>query len=318
MKYFIITLTLILFLYSRINAVCNDSLILMLPADARATALGEAYSSMADNSSALYYNPAGLGNVKSISANYSYMNFIFGQQYHNISGAYRYEGLGVFGLGFCYLGDEGFKLTEKTGETDILIDTSSWYLHAGYCYELSQEILIGANLKYIREGYYIEDESITSGGMGFGAGVLTKELFIKNLNLSGVIKNIGFKSDYENGTEGGMPLEFIIGGKYRFLFIEPLLSVMKKIFVTTDISINNYNRTGIRIGSEGVFSELPADLNAFLRLGLQLPAPIEDHFYSGIFSGVGIKWQNYGLDYAFNYSGLKKGIIHYMTFKIDL
>ena len=300
---------LIILSCSTIFAAQNDSMILMLPSDARALGMAEAYSSAADSSSALYYNPAGLGNIKSISANYSYMNYLFGQQYHNITGAYRVEGLGVFGLGFCLLSDEGFKLTSDTGETETLIDTSSWYINAGFGYELSSVVFIGINLKYISEGYYIGSESITSSGMSFGLGVLVKNLIMDDLDLSCVIKNIGFKSAYENGTKGGVPLELVLGGKYEF---------SEKLFLTSDIALNNYNRTGLRIGGESAFLKLSSDFRAFFRLGLQLPAPVEDHFSSGIFSGIGINWKNYGLDYAFNYTGLETGIIHYVTLKVDI
>ena len=230
---------LIILSCSTIFAAQNDSMILMLPSDARALGMAEAYSSAADSSSALYYNPAGLGNIKSISANYSYMNYLFAQQYHNITGAYRVEGLGVFGLGLCFLSDEGFKLTSDTGETDTLIDTSSWYINTGFGYEISRELFIGVNLKYINEGYYIGGESITSSGMSFGLGALVKNFIMDDLDLSCVIKNIGFKSDYENGTKGGVPLEFVLGGKYKF---------SKRLFLTSDIALNNYNRTGLRIG----------------------------------------------------------------------
>ena len=245
------------------------------------------------------------------------MSYIFGQQYHNIAGAYRVEGLGVFGLGLCFLGTEEFKLTSDAGETDTLVDSSSWYINTGYCYEFKKNIFIGANFKYIKEGYYIDDESMTSGGTGLGIGVLTESLLIKDMGLSCVIKNIGFKSDYNDGTEGSMPFEMVLGSKYHIGFASPAM-YMKGLFLTSDIAVNNYSRTGIKIGGESVLAGMPMDLQAYIRLGLQLPAPIEGYFTSGLFTGLGIKWQNYGLDYAFNYAGADLGAINYLTLGIDI
>ncbi len=221
MKHIIIISIIALFLSPTTNFAGNDSLILMFPASARATAMGEAYSSLVDDASALSYNPAGLGNIKSMSANYSYMSYIFGQQYHNIAGAYRAEGLGVFALGLSFLGTEEFKLTSDAGETDTLVDSSSWFINTGYCYEFKNNIFIGANFKYIKEAYYIDNESMTSEGMGLGIGILTENLLIKDLGLSCVIKNIGFKSAYNDGTEGSMPFEAVLGSKYHHRLSKP-------------------------------------------------------------------------------------------------
>ncbi len=93
---------------------------------------------------------------------------------------------------------------------------------------------------------------------------------------------------------------------------------MKGFFLTSDIAINNYNRTGIKIGGESVLAGMPMDLQAYIRLGLQLPAPIEGYFTSSLFTGLGIKWQNYGIDYAFNYAGADLGAINYLTLGMDI
>jgi len=246
------------------------------------------------------------------------MNYIFGQKYHNIAGAYRYKDIGIFGLGISIWGDEGFKITSETGESETIVDTASWSINAGYCYEYRKDILIGGNWKYVREGYYIGDEGITSGGIGISGGILTKELFRKDLDLSFVIKNLGFKSEYEGGTESGIPFEIVLGGRYRLEYIKPVIYFVKGLNIGTDIVINNYGHSGVRAGCEGDIAGMPMGIKGYARLGLQVPSPVEGHFFSGVNTGIGLRWKEYGIDYAFNYSGASIGFVHYITLSMDL
>ena len=309
----IINLIFVFLLGSFLQAADKGGLILTLPVGARAAAMGEAYSSVGDDMSALYYNPAGLGKIKNIAANYNFMSYIFEQKYHNIAGAYKYKGIGVFGLGLSLLGEEGFKLTDEAGETETVVDSSSWYINTGYCYELNKNIFVGANLQYIIESYYIGSECITSSGLGLGIGALTEGLLIRNLALSLVVKNIGFKNSYENGTESNLPVEIVVGGKYNIQYVKPFLYIIKGLIVSTDMVLNQYEQSGLRIGSEINIAELPTDINGYFRFGFKIPSPVKGHFLSGMNTGLGIKWKNYGLDYAFNYSGDEIGFIHYIT-----
>lgn len=313
----IISLIFVFLLGSFLQADDKGGLILTLPVSARATAMGEAYSSVGDDVSALYYNPAGLGKIKNIAANYNFMSYIFQQKYHNIAGAYRFKDIGVFGFGFSILGDEGFKLTDEAGEIETIIDSSSWFINTGYCYEWNKDIFIGANLQYIKEAYYIGSEGITSSGLALCIGVLTEGLLIRNLALSLVVKNIGFKNSYENGTESNLPVEMVFGGKYEINYIKPMVYFIKGIIMSTDIVFNQYEQSGLRIGSEIDIAELPTDINGYLRFGIKIPGPVKGHFLSGMNTGLGIKWKNYCLDYAFNYSGDEIGFINYITLGMD-
>jgi len=313
MRYSIILMIVILFVVP-VKAAGDDGLILIFPVSARGLGMGEAYSTIVDDSTALSYNPAGLGKTKNISAHYSFMNFIFGQSYHNTAGAYRIKNTGVIGLGYTCLVDEGFKLTTPVGESDIIVGTSSWFLSAGYGYEFKKGIFVGGNIKYIQEEYTVENEDISSSGIGFGIGALAENIIIGNVGLSCVLKNYGFKGEYENGAEGSVPFDITFGGKYDFGSIV----FMKKIVLCSDISINDYKRTGLKIGGEGQLSALPGGFNAAFRTGFQLPWPVEGHFISGLFTGLGVTWQNYGLDYAFTYTGLVMGTIHYLTLKLNM
>lgn len=316
MRQFILCIIIIIITISFLQAANEGGLILTFPVGARASAMGEAYSSVACDVSALYYNPAGLGRIKNIAANYNFMGYIFEQKYHNIAGAYRFKNIGVFGIGFSILGDEGFKLTDEAGETDTIVDSSSWYINTGYCYELNKNIFIGANLQYVKESYYIGNEDITSSGLGIGVGTLTEGLLIKDLTLSLVVKNIGFKNNYENGTESNLPVEMVVGGKYEINYIKPMVYFMKGLIISTDVVLNQYEQSGLRIGTEINIAELPTDINGYLRFGFKIPCPVKEHFLSGMNTGVGIKWKNYGLDYSFNYSGDEIGFINYITLRM--
>ena len=312
-----IAISLITLLLSIYNVNANDGLISIFPVDGSSLGKAEAVTASIDNASALYYNPAGLGKVNSISANYSYLNYIFDQQFHNITGAYRLSGIGVIGIGMNTIQDEGFKLTTPTGESDVLLESSSWSFNAGYCYEMNNNLLIGASIKYLHDSYTVNQEELLSSGFGISLGVIKDNIFIDDLALSLVAKNFGLKGDYENGTKGSMPYEITAGSSYN-LNIDRVLEAIKTITINGDVSINGYQRSGFRLGTETKFKGLPSNLNVFFRLGIQLPALIKNNFISGLFTGTGIKWNNYSFDYAFTYAGEDLGTINFLTLSVDM
>lgn len=167
----------------------------------------------------------------------------------------------------------------------------------------------------MKEGYYLKDENIVSSGMGFGLGAMLDNVFMENFGLSCALRNVGFNKGVEEGTGGIMPFEVVMGCKYNMALRMPVLS--ENLFCL-DVSVNNYNRTGLRIGSESIISRLSSDLKIFVRLGFRLPAPVENNFISFFYTGLGIKWKDYGLDYGFNFSGLEQGMTHLLTVSYNI
>lgn len=163
-------------------------------AGARALGMGGAYVSLANDTSSIYWNSAGL-NLLSQNEIYVMHNMLF-------EGA-RYEFLGVgfpsygginLGLGFIQLFSDG---GEETDASNNIIGAFSdvhnaFMLAVGY--ELGDNIFIGQNIKYIQESLAGDSRSAVSVDIGlmykmsdvFRAGLNIKDAFIIPLQGSGL------------------------------------------------------------------------------------------------------------------------------------
>jgi len=111
MKKLILTLVLVFAVaFSATNAFAVSEaavLFLMISPGARAAGMGEAFVGLADDASAVYYNPAGLAYQQGRELTLMHSNWLpqFGSDLFYDFAAYRQsvEGLGTFGLNVTYL-----------------------------------------------------------------------------------------------------------------------------------------------------------------------------------------------------------------------
>jgi long-subunit fatty acid transport protein len=181
---------------------------------ARPSALGGAFTAVADDSNAVFYNPAGivLSDYKDFSflhfrqkgiIPYNYASFIF-----PIS---RMRGLGA---GMIISGDEIFD--EKTFFL-------SYAENFGWVNRMLSGFSLGANVKFMFAGY--GDQNISGGeerikGSAWGIGLDLSSMWQVNENIrAGVMIRdsfswISWKNQYETYTEG-VPLTSSFGVSYR-------------------------------------------------------------------------------------------------------
>ncbi|HET9985840.1 MAG TPA: PorV/PorQ family protein [Longimicrobiales bacterium] len=135
---------------------------LLLPVGARATALGSAYSALADDPSALYWNPAGVALAKQRGASVSRLEYL-------AKTSYTWGGLIVpLGLGTWVVGAQfgGFSFGEQQIYTvDQPEGTGSFYSNSMFmggatlAMNVTDRFSFGGTAKYVQETFFN-----TSGG----------------------------------------------------------------------------------------------------------------------------------------------------------
>lgn len=246
---------------------------------ARNIAMADAGTAGSNDLTALHYNPA-----KLTLNNDNEILFMHNEWIQDV----RSEMLGVksylFGIPFAF----GFNVTNvsdieirtRPGEPESSFDANYFTASLSTALNLGDEFSAGITGKYLYEGL-LSDEST---GFGFDIGVYYISP-IENLTASAVIKNLGSMNELRH-EKTTLPSEFRIGAAYDFNFGENKFNLipvfeLQKYLETDDIHFN--------VGAEVFYDKLIA-----LRAGYQ--SGYESH---GFTSGLGLRWGNLGIDYAF-------------------
>lgn len=100
--FYIIILTLILLPLPSLAFVFDlgetGGTFLKIGVGAKPISMGEAYTALVEDVSAVYWNPAGLGRVKDLEASFMHLEWFQGIRYENLSFAQPLGDLGVVGL----------------------------------------------------------------------------------------------------------------------------------------------------------------------------------------------------------------------------
>lgn len=200
--------------------------------DARATAMGEAYTTFAGNSSALFYNPAGMASTKElIDLSVNQCKWIADINYiaANLSLKLANGQYGVFGLSFLsvnygdFLGTIVDPFSEGGFKDTGTFSPSSYLIGLGYAYQISDRFSIGGQLKYVSQSLgnitfpstLSEDKVNTEkrkydlGVAAFDFGTLYRTGF-KSLVFGMCVRNFSQEIRYEK-EYFQLPLTFKIG-----------------------------------------------------------------------------------------------------------
>ncbi|MBI4655395.1 MAG: PorV/PorQ family protein [Elusimicrobia bacterium] len=269
---------------------------LKIPVGARQTALGSAFTAVADDVNAIYYNPGGLAQLDKTE-----ITFVHNKYFEDISqqwfaGAFPAK-IGVFGVGVNYLSVSKFDAYDNN---NTKIDSVSAYdmavnlSYAKHCRLLDNDSFesfsYGANLKYLSEKL----DTIKSSGFGLDIGVLLKPNIsskMNNLSVAFAVNNVVSSKVKFINESYKLPLEFKTGIAYK--------SHPARDYWTT-LSLDwNFPRDGqnyIAAGMENIFYELFA-----LRVGYNSFGDISEGFNLGF----GIRCakflnQSVEVDYSFS------------------
>lgn len=228
----------------------------------RAKGLGDAYTAVADNAYAPYYNPAGLAFVRSheVALTYSLLSFDRTFTYAGFSRPLPPQAgfaLGVLQSGFK---DSDVRLSngETTGEK---IEDTQYTVFLGFGMRFTEKFALGITPKIIYSKVY--DVSASSVGVDFG--MMYKPVPRLTLGLS--MHELGQSLDYSRDPSGfgnettKDKLPRIT--KYGAAYIVPLQGPVKSLFFVSDLELNSAQSSKWHFGIEANVMD-----KCFVRTGL--------------------------------------------------
>ena len=296
----------------------------------RANGMGGAYSSLASDVSALYWNPAGLINTKTVAFSVNHKEWLADTKSQFFGIVFPFSDGVAFGVSFNTLnyGDKRPVRTiaqpEGTGEFYDALDLS---IGATIAMQVTDRFSFGITGKYISQNIWHE----TASSLALDLGVLYKTQ-LDGFNIGTSISNFGsdmkmegrdlvraYDADDRNYSndklnvllktdEYPLPLIFRFGLSYQFEIYEN-----NELTIAGDLvhpSNNNiYANTGLEYNFQNLFK---------LRIGYE--TLFNDNSEQGLTLGVGIDnpFEN-TLDFSLNYAYVDWGRLGYIQqFSIDL
>ena len=157
---------------------------------ARAVGMGGAYVSMADDATAMYWNPAGIARFSGPQANFTHMRWIADITFDYVGLTIPLRQFGTIGFNATFLRTEEMERTTVynpmgTGE---MFGVGSVAFAVGYAKNLTDRFCIGGNVKVIQEKIY----HATATGVAFDVGTIYTTR-LNGLQIGMSITNYGTK-----------------------------------------------------------------------------------------------------------------------------
>lgn len=256
------------------KAGTSSAAFLRIPVGARGAALGGAYVSMADDASAMYWNPGGLARVSKSSLFVDHSPYLPGLNFNYLALVLRSESFGSVGLNVTALTTAQMIRTTVdqpmgTGET---FEASSLAIGVAYARNLTDRFSLGANVKYIQEailntsatGFAIDIGTLyTTPFDGIRLGVSITN-FGSSMRMDG--EDLNVRVDIAPGQTGGN--QSIVGRLKTDNFDSPLLMRVgiswdalkgnaQRLTLAADGLNPNDNTQSVNVGAElALFKEL--------------------------------------------------------------
>ncbi len=167
----------------------------------RALAMGNAYTSVANDASALYWNPAGLPQIKNAELLGMYSILSFDRQQLFVSFANSFSDAFTLGVGWFKFGVTNIDGRDAFGNPTQKFDDSqnSFMLSLGKAFG---DVAVGVTGKYLN--HFLFDQSAT----GFGVDVGTNILFFNTVRVGLVVQDIAgqLRWNTESSLKETLPL----------------------------------------------------------------------------------------------------------------
>ncbi len=223
----IISLILVLVTASSSFAVSRAGvLFLMIAPGARASGMGEAFVAVADDATASYWNPAGLGFLrgKELVLMHSrwFPQFADDMYYEFLSYTHYVEGWGGVGGHIIYLTYGKIPYTTEFGpEIQYLFESYEIAVALSYGTEISQNSSVGVNMKGIYSnlgpGQNVEKGDGKAMSYAVDLGLLYRDI-LPRLTLGAHVQNLGPNIMYIDAEQSSpLPRNLKLGASYKLL-----------------------------------------------------------------------------------------------------
>ncbi len=248
---------------------------------ARAAAMGEAYSAVANDATALYWNPAALRQVKKNSISLMHADYLESSNYEY--GAFAHTG-SKFSIG---AGVQLMSAGTITGRDDSGLETGGFSpkdmaLTLGYAQEIGS-FSAGVAAKYIQSKII---DSAETGAVDLG--LLSPKLVQEKLSFAFTASNLGGTIKYDQKSES-LPVLLKVGSAF---------DLTKAWLVSADLGFPKDNDAYGAFGTEYRL-EIASELSIAGRAGYNTRTSGDVDGFSGASFGAGFNIKSLSFDYGF-------------------
>lgn len=272
--------------------------------DARAIGMSDAIVALVDDSTGVYWNPAGIANVEGTDVSFSDIEWISDVRVMTGTFAHTFN-FGTVGAIFQLVTMGEIQVTDEnesdyyTGET---YSPTDMVIGGSYARRLIPEFSVGVTAKYLRETIY----EYTAQGIAFDVGI-QYYTGIKSLKLGFAISNfgpdMGFSGSFSELQDDGQTYEDKPFGKHK-LPIAMRLGIAYTLFEESDmhtlnLAFDTYDPTDgepmLNMGAEYWIKNMIAVRGGYTHLTGELRKEFEKKFSVG----GGVKVSKIRADFAY-------------------
>jgi len=175
---------------------------LKLGVGAKATAMGEAYVTLADDATATYWNPAGLLSVQGSDLVGVHNAWILDLR-QEFAGVAVHTGRHGFGVSFNALYTSEIDRRDETGQALGTFGYSDVSVSGSYAFQVIESLGLGATVRYLSQS--IDSENMNAFAFDFG-GVLA--LPVDGLSAGAALRNLGGQTGFDASEDLANPGTF--------------------------------------------------------------------------------------------------------------
>lgn len=262
---------------------------LSLGVGSRPVSMGEAFVAVADDANALFWNPAGLGQIENPELNMTHLEWIDEVKQENFIWIMPLGNSNVFGSGVNYLHTH---MISNRGNPDIEenFTFSDLAVTFGYGKKVQERLLTGISIKFIREAISID--SLSSLAIAADTGMIAK--LGENLSFGMAVQNLGVSLSGLKDEKDRLPITLRTGIGYS----TSVKSIIFALDIEKPIDDDFYFHSGVEFSQQVFFNGILSE-----RIGYTQGIDLEGNPFgmlSGLRAGIGFM-TNKGLqlDYAF-------------------
>ena len=271
---------------------------LTLGAGARAASMGDAYTAVADEATAVYWNPAALTRVPSKSAAFMHAAYVDSSFFDYAAYAQNLGGYGAVGGSVQYLSAGAITETDATGTEIGNFTPNDLAVSLAYAYKL-RDIGSFTALNGFSAGLsakYIQSQILaTARTEAADIGVLSPAYLDGKLRFAFTASNLGGRLKYERESED-LPMVFKVGSSY---------SITERWLAGLDAAFPRSNNPYAALGTEYRLPVSPS-LSVAGRLGFNSKTIGDVTGFTGVALGVGVSLHQLA-DLSFDYAFLPLG-----------
>ena len=283
---------------------------LLMDTSARGIAMGGAMTTLANDASAIYWNPAGLSSIPRLSATFLHSRYVADISYSVLAVAQRINDASVIGAGVRYLDGGGIDRTDINGLNAGTFNPRSYVAELGWgqaIYDLSDsemDLAMGVTAKAIRTDL---GAGIANGYAG-DLGVLSRfYTSAQSYDVGVAFQNMGVGQRFDK-VRDNMPARMRFGGAFH-----PIKPVSLSAEVIAPINDAPHGAIGAEYATE-----LDRTIKAAVRTGFNTLTYDSLGVVSCFSFGLGLSVSDLSFDYAFVPMGVLGGQTHRVSLSFNL